>query len=182
MTKVFLTILILFSSFSSSFSAPEIPNNVEKNPSISNIENIKMLLDKENQGKSLDENYSYEIEGAGVFIEPQAIQTSQINPDTGVPQQNMDYNLQSNIGYAFSKHFTAFLTYNLGDVSYDPSQKNIDLDINTSVINFNGVGSKINVSDDFGVKIMYFQRSNRSQDDLDIGKDHELQFKATVNF
>jgi len=162
---------------------------LEDKVEIDNIKNLERIRAIE---ASKNKTYSFELNEGGVYIEPQI---KAINGATNnLEQQNisnvnnqsqpLNYQVKSNIGVDFNKYFTGFLAYDLGSVAINPASKNVDFGINSSTIRVNGVGSKINFSDDFNLKIMYFEqdRNIQNQNINRIDRNQEIHLKTTITF
>lgn len=119
--------------------------------------------------------YGYKICNRGFFIAPELLTSSgsqtivvkNLNPVTGATQPastapTVNYDIKANVGYEFNRRVTGFVTYDVGSVSYDPTQKAVGAS-NTfgSAV---GVGSQINVSKDLGLKIICSQEQVRGGD------------------
>jgi hypothetical protein len=124
-----------------------------------------------------DRYYGYKFSGGGLFVSPEIFmqsgqassytQTSSSNATTSgsvaKPDQlnvvpNVGYNVKANVGYDFNRYVSGFVTYDLGTFSYNPGQKSVTVGANKASNSAVGIGSQINFSNDFGVKIIYSQQ------------------------
>ncbi len=123
-----------------------------------------------------DRYYGYKFSEAGFFIAPEVAmrsKNSQIsfdsskldnnynsnNTTTNSAAANVSYNIRANIGYEFDKSFSGFLTYDVGSFSYVPAaQRPVAIGIGNAANSVVGIGSQINLSNSFGVKISYSQQ------------------------
>jgi hypothetical protein len=118
------------------FVAPEISLN--KN---NNVVDIKNNNQNGNQQNSNQQNSS----------QPSIIVSSTTNTQN-INQQN-SYIFKTNIGYDFNRHFSAFISYNVANLTIG----NIQSSPNIMTNNFNrdslAIGSQINISNNFGIKL-----------------------------
>lgn len=184
MDKKFITKILTTLVFLKIFAVNSFAVAINENTKINNIENLKLLQELE---APKTKTYSYEINKGGIYFEPEAIAKRQEITSNNLAQeiekeQFLNYNLRSNIGYEFSKYFTGFLSYDLGNIGIDSVNKNVNLGINYSTIRINGVGSKINFSDDFGMKIIYREQDLIGNGNSNIDKSQEINLKTILNF
>lgn len=115
------------------FVAPEI--------SLNNINNSNIIDIKNNNQNSNQQNSS----------QPSIIANSTIN--TRATNQQNSYIFKTNIGYDFNRHFSAFISYNVANLTIG----NIQSSPNIMTNNFNrdnlAIGSQINISNNFGIKL-----------------------------
>jgi hypothetical protein len=125
-----------------------------------------------------DHYYGYKFSGAGFFLSPEvfsekanqtlttqstsstsnATSNSKKTTDT-TATTNTNYGLKANIGYDFNRHFSGFVTYDVAKFSYNAGQSAVVTGANSNLNNSTiGIGSQINFSDSFGVKILYNQQ------------------------
>ena len=125
------------------------PNN-----KIGNIDNSVSLDSKVAE----DRYYGYKFGSGGMFIAPE-FSSNQTILKTSVPNTAppVSYNVKANVGYDFNNNVSGFVTYDLGNFSYNSGQK-VTIGSNTATSSAVGVGSQINFSHDFGVKIIYTQQ------------------------
>jgi len=150
-------------------------------------ENLDLLREKE---ASQSKKYSFEVNEGGVYLEPQirsVVGDNTIGDTSGVNNgqgDNLNYQVNSNIGVEFNKYFTGFLAYDFGNIGFDAKNQDINFDLDASTIKVNGFGSKINFSQDFYLKMMYIEHDldYSGQQNTDIDKDKEFQLKGVVNF
>ena len=160
---------------------------------VGNVNYLKILQDKES---SKNQDYGFEVEGAGLYLAPTIttlsgddigdvakVENFQDSLKNG-QKTDLNYQLNSNIGINFNKYFTGFLAYDLGAFGINSETKNINLNIDSSTIKLNGFGSKVNFSDDFYLKLIYFENDidQSEQNNLDIDKDRQFQLNGVINF
>lgn len=121
-----------------------------------------------------DRYYGYKLQGSGFFVAPEVSadknkstssrsfygtnQGDTLN-QTSLSKTNSNYNLKANIGYDFSKSFSGFLTYDIVKFSYNSNLGVSSLAVNRAAGNTAiGIGSQINFSNSFGVKVLYGQQ------------------------
>ena len=121
-----------------------------------------------------DRYYGYKFGGSGFFVAPEVFaeknkstashsfygtDQSKILGQASISKANSNYNLKANIGYDFSKHLSGFITYDIAKFSYNSnlgiSSLAANRAYNSGVI---GIGSQINFSNSFGVKVLYSQQ------------------------
>lgn len=121
-----------------------------------------------------DRYYGYKFRGSGFFVAPEisseknkstlahsfsGANQSNMLSQTNIPKANSNYDLKANIGYDFNKHFSGFVAYDVVKFSY-----NSNLGVSSfaadrvSGNNAIGIGSQINFSNSFGVKVLYSQQ------------------------
>lgn len=184
MSKKFVTRILITLVFLKIFVVNSFAVSINENTKINNIENLKLLQELE---APKAKTYSYEINKGGIYFEPEAISQNQEITNNNLAQnlekeQSLNYNLRSNIGYEFNKYFTGFVSYDLGNIGIDSVNRNVNLGIDYSTIRINGVGSKINFSDDFGMKIIYREQDLVGNGNLNIDKSQEINLKTILNF
>lgn len=121
-----------------------------------------------------DRYYGYKFGGSSFFVAPEVFaeknrstvshsfygtDQSKILGQTSISKANSNYNLKANIGYDFNKHLSGFITYDIAKFSYNSnlgiSSLAANRAYNSGVI---GIGSQINFSNSFGVKVLYSQQ------------------------
>ncbi len=117
-----------------------------------------------------DRYYGYKFSGGGLFVAPEVfmqngtqIVTSPISGTTTKSDQttavpNVSYNVKANVGYDFNPRVSGFVTYDLGTFAYAPGQRSVTVGANRATNSAVGIGSQINFSNSFGVKIIYSQQ------------------------
>lgn len=134
-------------------------------------------IDNSIAGNTVEEDryYGYKFSGGGFFLSPEIftekplISTSSKNNKSSTNNKktnpttnsaiNANYGLKANIGYDFNNHFSGFLTYDVAKFSYNAGQGSVTTNQNDKLDNSTiGIGSQINLSDSFGVKILYKQQ------------------------
>ncbi|MBM5782789.1 MAG: hypothetical protein FJ368_05145 [Pelagibacterales bacterium] len=133
-----------------------------------------------------DRYYGYKLGNNGFFVAPevsiskspnQATQNSSTTSQTRLSDPLVNYNLRANIGYDFNKYFSGFVTYDVAKFSLDSGQNSFGINANSNINSGNvpiiGVGSQINLSNDFGVKFSYSQQQfeNSSNGNAKISSD-----------
>ncbi len=142
-----------------------------------------VAIDKVEEGRY----YGYKVGSDGFFVSPevsiskssnQVLQNSSVTNQTKIADLMLNYNLRANIGYDFNKYFSGFVTYDVAKFSLDSSgQNSFGVNSNSSINSGNipiiGVGSQINLSNDFGVKFSYVQQQfqNSSNGNAKISSD-----------
>jgi hypothetical protein len=107
--------------------------------------------------------YGYKFSGGGFFLAPEAtrklndINVKSFSDPEGQAKDNIDYNVKAHVGYDFDSGVSGFVTYDIGDFSYNAAQKAAALNKNNTAI---GVGSQFKLSDDFSLKVTYTQQQN----------------------
>lgn len=109
-----------------------------------------------------DKYYGYKISNGGFFISPEVFsKDNKINASL-LDSNSVDYNVKANVGYDFSRYFSAFLTYDLLNFSYNINQNSATIITNNNLASQLGLGSQFNISDDFGIKFSYSQKFEES--------------------
>jgi len=112
-----------------------------------------------------DRYYGYKFADAGFFISPEVfMQNGNLNStNSGGQKSNQigansatNYNVKANVGYEFNNLVSGFVSYDLGSFSYNSGQKTIAVGASNNRIL--GIGSQLNLSKSFGVKIIYSQQ------------------------
>lgn len=133
----------------------------KNNETIGKIDNSRPNVTKE------DNYYGYKFGEGGFFVAPEVSLEktgSHLNKENQTSNNNnsisaTNYNLKANIGYDFNKNFSGFLTYDVAKFSYNPNQGVAGINASNILGNSTiGIGSQINFSSDFGVKILYSQQ------------------------
>lgn len=119
--------------------------------------------------------YGYKICKSGFFLAPELLATSgsqtivvkNLNMVTGTAKPisatpTLNYNVKANVGYEFNRRVTGFVTYDVGSLSYDPTQKAVGA--NSIIGSAVGVGSQFNFSNDLGLKIICSQEQVQGGD------------------
>lgn len=131
--------------------------------------------------------YGYKLSSSGFFLAPELIKQSSnstisANAVSGIskgsPGGNLptienvnSYNIKTNIGFDFNKRFSAFISYNLANISMN-SDRTVNSQFNARSFDMNNVsiGSQVNFNDNFGLKVSCsnqqisgMQFSNQSQ-------------------
>lgn len=144
--------------------------------------------------KSENKYYGYKICNNGFFLAPELLATSgsqtiavkNLNPVTGMAKPisatpTVNYNVKANVGYEFNRRVTGFVTYDVGSVSYDPTQKAVGANnIFGSAV---GVGSQFNFSNDLGLKIICSQEQVQGGGDSGSSvKSNSVKFGTVFKF
>lgn len=137
--------------------------------------------------------YGYKFGDDGFFLAPELLSNSSnqsINAKLGgatatkskAPSPSVNYNVNAKVGYEFNKGLAGFVTYDVGNISYNSNQKTLAVGANRNSTTI-GVGSQINFSKDFGVKISYsqqqFENSSTSQGQI---KSDIIKFGTVYGF
>lgn len=116
------------------------------------------------QSKPVDgKYYGYKFSGGGFFVAPEAtrrlnnIHIKSFSDPALNTKDNIDYNIKTNLGYDFDSGISVFVTYDVGDFSYNSVQRSTYLNRNNSAVGF---GSQLKFSDDFSLKVSYTQQQN----------------------
>jgi hypothetical protein len=141
-----------------------------------NDEKIGKIDNSVAQDKTVqDKYYGYKFSGGGFFLAPEVsveknnqVSTDSTNADqnqvslpdqTDIAKANASYGLKANVGYDFNQYFSGFVTYDVAKFSYNPNQGVGAIDASKASNNSTlGFGSQINISDSFGVKVLYSQQ------------------------
>lgn len=116
-----------------------------------------------------DRYYGYKFSGGGFFVSPElfmnsnnnlSVQSSGNSSNTQTQRGALGatYDVKANFGYEFSEYVSGFVTYDLGAFSYRPGQKNVTVGSGTATSSAVGIGSQINLSNSFGLKLIYTQQ------------------------
>lgn len=119
-----------------------------------------------------DRYYGYKFSEAGFFVSPEVSMQSSTTLSTNSNSESNNsnsssnnsiapgvvYNVRANVGYEFDKSFSGFITYDVGSFSYSQNQRNIGIGANNLFSSSIGVGSQVNISNNFGVKFSYSQQ------------------------
>lgn len=136
--------------------------------------------------------YGYKFANGGFFIAPEAmrnldaansLQTPGIaqNNSLALAAQDINYNVKANIGYEFSDQFKSFVIYDVGNFSVSSANKSAKFqNQNTSL----GLGSQIEISDGFVIKLTYTQQqlNDATLDQQGRLKADVLRFGTSINF
>ena len=125
--------------------------------------------------------YGYKLSDSGFFLAPELLTNSSnqsLNAKLGgttkskAPSPSVNYNVNANVGYEFNKKVAGFVTYDVGNFSYNSNQKTVVAGTSKNAATI-GVGSQINFSKDFGVKVSYSQQQfeNSSTSDGKVKSD-----------
>lgn len=158
--------------------------NPEKtNSKIGNADNSVSLDSKVAE----DRYYGYKFSSGGFFVAPEvfmqnggnlnttqnaASNTSTTTSSTTTANSSaaksnqigsipgMTYSVKANVGYEFNHYVSGFVTYDLGSFAYSSNGRGQQVTIGSNRANSSavGIGSQINLSNRFGVKIMYTQQ------------------------
>lgn len=117
-----------------------------------------------------DRYYGYKFGNRGFFVAPE-VSMSKVNNqitqnysnqnqhNTRLTNPMVNYNVRANVGYDFNKYFSGFITYDVARFSLDSTQRAINANLNNNGnLPIMGLGSQINISNDFGVKFFYMQQ------------------------
>ncbi|MCE2687571.1 MAG: acyloxyacyl hydrolase [Rickettsiales bacterium] len=108
--------------------------------------------------------YGYKLSTGRFFITPEvgkqnfAVQNTQIENNNFNP--NFRFALKTSLGYDFNNHFSAFIGYNLGGLAFDKEQMAGKVKLNHLQLGSITVGSQINITQNFGVKINCLQQNS----------------------
>ena len=92
-------------------------------------------------------------------IAPQNIQQN-IRGEKGVFNPNFAFGVKTSLGYDFNNHFSAFIGYNLGGLAFDKEQMAGRVKLNHLQLGSITIGSQINITQNFGVKINCSQQNS----------------------
>lgn len=124
-----------------------------------------------------DRYYGYKFSGNGFFLAPEVFmqngnnvapnQISSSSTNSSSPNQvggipGVAYDVKANVGYEFNHYVSGFVSYDLGSFAYNPRQKTVVVGSNRATNSAVGIGSQINISSSFGVKLMYSQQQFES--------------------
>ena len=127
-----------------------------------------------------DQYYGYKFSEGGFFLAPELfmeegshdIALEGFSKDGS--DEKVNYDLKANIGYDFNKYFSGFISYDLAKFSYDSSQGVRGANIDQSAIGSTiGIGSQVNFSDSFGIKVLYSQ-----QESIDSASGNEFEIDS----
>lgn len=138
-------------------------------------------IDNSVAGDEVDQDryYGYKFSGGGFFVAPEVFlekddQISSVNnsdnpnqvqpsDQADISKANANYGLKANIGYNFNRYFSGFLTYDVAKFSYDSNQGLFSINASKATNNSSvGIGSQVNFSENFGLKILYSQKQFES--------------------
>jgi hypothetical protein len=130
--------------------------------------------------------YGYKFSGGGFFLAPEAnrklkdINLKSFNHGEGNAQDSIEYNVKAHVGYDFNSGVSGFVTYDIGDFSYNATQKAAALNKNNSAIGF---GSQLKLSNNFSLKVTYTQQQNYDNN-IDGGKikSDVIRFGSSYSF
>lgn len=137
--------------------------------------------------------YGYKFSDSGFFVAPELWSNSSnqsLNAKLGgttatkskAPSPSVNYNVNANVGYEFNKSLAGFVTYDVGNFSYNSNQKTLVPGTSQNAPTI-GVGSQIKLSKDFGVKLSYsqqqFENSSTSQGQI---KSDIIKFGTVYGF
>ena len=112
--------------------------------------------------------YGYKLSTGKFFIAPevgnqalapQNIQKN-IQEEKGVFNPNFAFGVKTSLGYDFNNHFLAFIGYNLGGLAFDKEKMAGKVKLNHLQLGSISVGSQINITQNFGVKINCSQQNS----------------------
>ncbi|MDX2083581.1 MAG: hypothetical protein SFV53_06325 [Rickettsiales bacterium] len=142
-----------------------------------------------------DRYYGYKFGGEGFYVAPEiSLQSNNIvtqtnNSAVNLSNQKSDQaaipgvKVKANLGYEFSNHFSGFIAYDFGNFSYNQTQKSLAINYNKYLSNSVAIGSQLNLSKDFGVKVSYtqqqFQNSSNSGSQV---RSEIISFGTVYNF
>ncbi len=116
--------------------------------------------------------YGYKLSTGKFFIAPEvgnqtlAFQNIQqdirqnIRGEKGGFNPNFAFGLKTSLGYDFNSHFSAFIGYNLGGLAFDKEQMAGRVKLNHLQLGSITIGSQINITQNFGVKINCSQQNS----------------------
>ena len=193
--KLFLAISFLFLipslSFADSTSGFYSGVDLTKvNPKSVSIDNSISPASKNADNKY----YGYKICNRGFFVAPellaigggQSLAVKNLNTVTGTAKPvsatpTLNYNVKANVGYEFNHRVTGFVTYDVGSVSYDPTQKSVGA--SNAMGSAVGVGSQFNFSNDLGLKIICSQEQVQGGDSSGSSvKSNSVKFGTMYKF
>lgn len=114
-----------------------------------------------------DRYYGYKFSNQGFFVAPELFMQNGTNLTSGTNNSTADanskqlgvtYDVKANLGYEFNRRFLGFVSYDLGSLAYGSSQRQFAIGANRANNSMVGIGSQINLSNDFGVKFIYSQQ------------------------
>ena len=116
--------------------------------------------------------YCYKLSTGKFFIAPevgnQTLTSQDIQQNTqqniqgekGVFNPNFAFGVKTSLGYDFNSHFSAFIGYNLGGLAFDKEQMAGRVKLNHLQLGSITIGSQINITQNFGVKINCSQQNS----------------------
>jgi len=116
--------------------------------------------------------YGYKLSTGKFFIAPEVGNQNLIPQNTqqntqqntrgekGVFNPNLAFGVKTSLGYDFNNHFSAFIGYNLGGLAFDKEQMAGKVKLNHLQLGSITVGSQINITQNFGVKINCSQQNS----------------------
>lgn len=190
MMKLFFTILTLLFSSNAIAQTYKINDGFYTGLDPTKIDDRKANLDKSFNVKEKTPDgkyYGYKFSEGGFFLAPEAIKKSATlqkntvlqDPNFLQKNDNLNYNVKANLGYDFNKSFSGFVTYDVGNFSYDATQRRTSFVAgqNAEV----GVGSQMKF-DDFSAKVTYSQQNGYSATNGGQIKSDIIRFGASYNF
>lgn len=139
--------------------------------------------------------YGYKFSNGGFFVAPEAMRHLDLSSGNGgnlqVPSndrsaagltaQDINYNIKANIGYEFSDQLKTFVIYDVGNVSVSSASKSAKF--NQGQNSNLGLGSQIQISDDFVIKVTYSQQQlNDASANQGRLKADVVRFGTSINF
>ncbi len=121
-----------------------------------------------------DRYYGYKFSDQGFFVAPELFMqngakissnhsdssSSSTSSNSSSTTPGVTYDVKANLGYEFNRQVSGFVSYDLGSVAYGSGQVAVGANyLNSNVM---GVGSQVNLSDDFGLKFSYSQRQSEN--------------------
>ncbi len=103
------------------------------------------------------------------------------NSGSSLEAQDINYNVKANIGYEFTDQFKSFVIYDVGNFSVSSANKSAKFQNQNSSL---GVGSQIEVSDGFVIKVTYSQQqlNDAALNQQGRLKADVLRFGTSINF
>ncbi len=129
-------------------------------------------------------SYGYKLSTGSFFIAPEIGKQSFLFQNTSQNIQgersgfnpNLAFGVKTNLGYDFNNHFSAFIGYNLGGLAFDKEQMARRVKLNPLQLGSITIGSQINITQNFGVKI------NCSQQNSIINSKNQQNMAGCNNF
>jgi hypothetical protein len=141
---------------------------------------------------SRDRYYGYKLGDKGLFVAPELFvgkqdlkmsgQNSTTSAGASGANSRIKYDLKANIGYEFMNDVSGFVVYDVGSVSYDKNQKAANFTKNAPRNSAVGIGSQVEISDDFSVKLIYSQQTNNGLGASGPAKTENVKFGTSYAF
>lgn len=112
--------------------------------------------------------YGYKLSTGNFFLAPevgkQSLSSQNIQQniweEKGGFNPNLAFGIKTSLGYDFNNHFSAFIGYNLGSLAFDREQMAGRIKLNHLQLGSITIGSQINITQNFGVKINCSQQNS----------------------